>query len=357
MKKKYFGEYVVKTILVLFTSVSIIITTGIVFSLVTESLPFFNMDRVKQLLSYGEVWSPRDGLYHIFPLIVGTLMIVIFSCLFAIPLGLGSAIYLSEYSNPKVRNFLKPILEILAGVPSVVYGFFALFYITPFLKKNISWITRIALILAIFLLFYLGIKFIINFLRKELVSQKIINAIFGGLFFITLFYLLWNFKRFFVAAEGLHVETFNVLSTSFAVGIMITPLVASISEDALKSVPKSMREGSLALGATRFETIWNVTVPAAISGIISSFILAVSRAIGETMIVTMAAGAKPVLNFNPLSQVQTMTGYMVNKSFGEVVVGGIEYQTIFVVGLILFFITLFLNIIAKKVVNKYREVY
>ena len=153
------------------------------------------------------------------------------------------------------------------------------------------------------------------------------------------------------------MDTFNVLSSSFAVGIMITPLVASISEDALKAVPKTMREGSLGLGATKFETVWNVTIPAAISGIVSSFILAISRAVGETMVVAMAAGAKPVLNFNPLGQVQTMTGYMVNKSFGEVMVGSLEFQTIFVVGLILFFMTFLLNVIAKTVVLKFREEY
>ena len=166
-----------------------------------------------------------------------------------------------------------------------------------------------------------------------------------------------NFIKFYEMTGLLKVETFNVLSASFAVGIMITPLVASISEDALKSVPSTLREASFGLGSTKYETVIKVVIPAAISGIISSFILGISRAIGETMIVAMAAGAKPVLNFNPLGQIQTMTGYMVSKTFGEVVVGSLEYQTVFVVGLILFFITLSLNVIAKKIVDVYREEY
>ena len=357
MRKKYLKEFIIKSILIMFTSISVITTIGIVVSLFSESIPFFHGERVKQLISYGTTWNPRGGQYYILPLMVGTIMIVVFSCLFAIPLGLGSAIYLSEYASPKVRNILKPVLEILAGIPSVVYGFFALFYITPFLRKNIGWLMKLILIFSVILFLWLGIRTVIKALEKDSVRKKR-SMMITGVFFIGIFiFLAVNFKKFYLGTGSLKVDTFNVLSASFAVGIMITPLVASISEDALKAVPITMREASLGLGATKFETIWNVTVPAAISGIVSSFILAISRAIGETMIVTMAAGARPILNFNPLGQVQTMTGYMVNKSFGDVVVGSLEYQTIFVVGLILFFITLFLNVIAKKIVNKYREVY
>ena len=357
MRKKYLKEFIIKSILIMFTSISVITTIGIVVSLFSESIPFFHGERVKQLISYGTTWNPRGGQYYILPLMVGTIMIVVFSCLFAIPLGLGSAIYLSEYASPKVRNILKPVLEILAGIPSVVYGFFALFYITPFLRKNIGWLMKLILIFSVILFLWLGIRTVIKALEKDSVRKKI-SMMITGVFFIGIFiFLAVNFKKFYLGTGSLKVDTFNVLSASFAVGIIITPLVASISEDALKAVPITMREASLGLGATKFETIWNVTVPAAISGIVSSFILAISRAIGETMIVTMAAGARPILNFNPLGQVQTMTGYMVNKSFGDVVVGSLEYQTIFVVGLILFFITLFLNVIAKKIVNKYREVY
>ena len=357
MEKKYLKEFIIKSILIIFTSISVITTIGIVVSLFSESIPFFHGERVKQLISYGTTWNPRGGQYYILPLMVGTIMIVVFSCLFAIPLGLGSAIYLSEYASPKVRNILKPVLEILAGIPSVVYGFFALFYITPFLRKNIGWLMKLILIFSVILFLWLGIRTVMKALEKDSVRKKI-SMMITGVFFIGIFiFLAVNFKKFYLGTGSLKVDTFNVLSASFAVGIMITPLVASISEDALKAVPNTMREASLGLGATKFETIWNVTVPAAISGVVSSFILAISRAIGETMIVTMAAGARPILNFNPLGQVQTMTGYMVNKSFGDVVVGSLEYQTIFVVGLILFFITLSLNVIAKKIVNKYREVY
>ncbi len=357
MQKKYLKEFIIKSILIIFTSISVITTIGIVVSLFSESIPFFHGERVKQLISYGTTWNPRGGQYYILPLMVGTIMIVVFSCLFAIPLGLGSAIYLSEYASPKVRNILKPVLEILAGIPSVVYGFFALFYITPFLRKNIGWLMKLILIFSVILFLWLGIRTVMKALEKDSVRKKI-SMMITGVFFIGIFiFLAVNFKKFYLGTGSLKVDTFNVLSASFAVGIMITPLVASISEDALKAVPNTMREASLGLGATKFETIWNVTVPAAISGVVSSFILAISRAIGETMIVTMAAGARPILNFNPLGQVQTMTGYMVNKSFGDVVVGSLEYQTIFVVGLILFFITLSLNVIAKKIVNKYREVY
>ncbi len=351
-------ENIVKAALIIFAGISVLTTVAIILSLFIESLPFFEkLSRVSQLFQYGTVWDPRSENYHILPILVGTLMIVIFSCLFAIPLGLGSAVYLSEYAKPKVRNTLKPILEILAGIPSVVYGFFALLYITPFLKTNISWLSKVFLFIILGISIFICYKSINKIFEAQKIKFKIIySSLFLSFGSISL-YLIINFLKFFRATSQLRVETFNVLSASFAVGIMITPLVASISEDALKSVPNNLREASLGLGATKFETVWSVTVPAAISGIISSFILAISRAIGETMIVSMAAGAKPILNFNPLGQIQTMTGYMMSKSFGEVVVGSIEYQTVFVVGLILFFITLFLNIGAKKIVDIFREVY
>ena len=357
MENKYLKENIVKAVLFIFDFISVITTAAIVASLFLESVPFFNGERLKQLFSYGELWDPRGEKYYVLPLVVGTMMIVVFSCLFAIPLGLGSAIYLSEYANPKTRNILKPVLEILAGIPSVVYGFFALFYITPFLKKNISWLAKAALIFLVLFSLYMMIKCVKGFIDKDFIRTKIIFGILFLIFLVLFLYLAFNFVGFFKETSNLRVDTFNVLSSSFAVGIMITPLVASISEDALKAVPKTMREGSLGLGATKFETVWNVTIPAAISGIVSSFILAISRAVGETMVVAMAAGAKPVLNFNPLGQVQTMTGYMVNKSFGEVMVGSLEFQTIFVVGLILFFMTFLLNVIAKTVVLKFREEY
>ena len=353
----YIKENIIKVILFSFALVSVVTTLGIIFSLFTESLPFFKEGRGFKLFRLESLWDPRSGRYSIWPLFTGTMMIVVFSCLFAIPLGLGSAIYLSEYARPKWRSILKPILEILAGIPSVVYGFFAFLYVTPLLKKNISWIAKIFLVIVPAVSLLVSIRLWKKGKSKEKMSVKIIFIAFSVIFGTLFLYIILNFPRFFVGTGNLEVETYNVLSASLAVGVMITPLVASLSEDALKSVPNSLREASLGLGATKFETVWNIVVPAAVSGIVSSFILAISRAIGETMVVAMAAGSKPVLNLNPLGQIQTMTGYMVSKSFGEVPVGSLEYQTVFVVGLILFFMTLTLNILAKKIVNAIREAY
>lgn len=353
----YIKEKTIEVILLFFTLISIITTMGIIVSLFSESLPFFSEGRGLQLLKFGEVWDPSGKEYSIWPLLTGTMMIVLFSCLFAIPLGLGSAIYLSEYASAKWRDILKPILEVLAGIPSVVYGFFAFLYITPILKNNISWLAKIFLILVIIVSFFVGMSLI----KKGIIVSKKITKIFfitfGGMFITLFLYLIINFIKFYGETNTLEVETYNVLSAALAVGVMITPLVASLSEDALKAVPNALREGAFGLGMTKYETISGIIVPAAVSGIVSSFILAISRAIGETMVVSMAAGAKPVLNVNPLGQIQTMTGYMVSKSFGEVPVGSLEYQTVFVVGLILFFMTLGLNIVAKKIVNALREVY
>ena len=356
-KRIYMVENITKLLLTIFAFISIITTILIILSLLFESLPFFREGRFFKLFSYGELWDPRSGHYNILPILVGTIMIVMFSCILAIPLGLGSAVYLSEYASPRARNTIKPILEILAGIPSVVYGFFALLYITPFLKNNISWLAKIFLIVSTLFSLWMCYFTIKKALERDKTKTKVTFYIIALLFGVVFLYEAINFIKFYEMTGLLKVETFNVLSASFAVGIMITPLVASISEDALKSVPSTLREASFGLGSTKYETVIKVVIPAAISGIISSFILGISRAIGETMIVAMAAGAKTVLNFNPLGQIQTMTGYMVSKTFVEVVVGSLEYQTVFVVGLILFFITLSLNVIAKKIVDVYREEY
>ena len=344
-------ESIIKIILKFFAFLSVIITISIIFSFLYESFPFFDNGRLFKLFSYGELWDPRSDQYSILPILIGTLMILVFSCMLAIPLGLGTSIYLSEYASPKARNIMKPILEILAGIPSVVYGYFALLYITPFLKNNITWLAKVFLIFTTLFLIWVLTFFIKKVIYEERIKTKIIASIFALIFTILCSYELLNFFRLYKLTNSLEIETFNVLSASIAVGIMIVPLVASISEDALKSVPNTLREAAIGLGATKCEMIVNTLIPSAISGIASAFILGMSRAIGETMIVTMAAGSKPILSFNPLGQIQTMTGYMVNKTFGEVVVGSIEYRTVFVVGLILFLITLFLNVIAKKIVD------
>lgn len=291
--KKTMSEKIIEVIIKLFAGISIVITAAIVLTLIIEAIPFFKEVSVIEFLT-KTVWNPSGevGRYGIIPLIVGTFMIVIISAIFALPIGLGAAIYMSEYAAPKVRAWVKPILEILAGIPSVVYGFFALKFITP-----------------------------------------VIQTIFP------------------------ETSVFNALSAAIAVGIMITPTVASLSEDALRAVPNAIREAAYGLGMTKFETVTQIVVPAGFSGIMSSFILAISRAIGETMIVAVAAGATPVLTFNPLNSIQTMTGYIVSKVQGEVVVGSLEYQTIYAVALVLFILTLGFNYIAKWVAKKYQIKY
>lgn len=281
-------EKIIEFILKIFALISILITVSIVVLLLFEAKDFFSEVSLVDLFR-GNSWNPllSQPTYNILTLIVGTLTITVISSIIAIPLGLLIAIYLSEYASKKVRGFLKPILEILAFIPSVVYGFFALTFITPFLKIFIH-----------------------------------------------------------------NLEIYNALSAGIAVGIMIIPLIASLSEDALRSVPGSIKRGAYALGSTKYEVTTKVLIPAAKSGIISSFILAISRAIGETMIVAIASGSNPILNFNPLKSVQTLTTYMANVSMGDVSYNSIEYKTIFVCGAILFFITLILNIVARKIISK-----
>ena len=286
-------ERMVGVVLTSFSMVSIITTIGIVGVLLYESLGFFAEVSPIAFLT-GTKWTPlfQPQNFGVLPLLSGSLLIALGAAAVALPLGLMSAIYLSEYAHPRTRGIIKPMLEILAGVPTVVYGYFALTFVTPALR------------------------------------------------------LIWP-----------NTEIFNAFSASVVMGIMIIPMVSSLSEDALSAVPGTMREGAYALGATKFEVATRTVVPAALSGIIASFILAISRAIGETMIVTIAAGATPKLTLNPFESVQTMTAYIAQVSLGEVPHGTLEYKTIFAVGLTLFGITLLMNIISNVVLKKYREVY
>lgn len=286
MKEKL--ERIIEFVLKAFAMVSILITIAIVFLLIFEAKDFFKEVSFFELFK-GNSWNPllSKPTYNILTLIMGTVIIAVISSIIAIPLGLFIAVYLNEYASKKVRGILKPILEILAFIPSVVYGFFALSFITPLLKIFIH-----------------------------------------------------------------NLEIYNALSAGIAIGIMIVPMIASLSEDALRSVPGSIKRGAYALGSTKFEVITKVLIPAAKSGIISSFILAISRAIGETMIVAIASGSNPLFNVNPLKSVQTLTTYMANVSMGDVSFNSVEYKTIFVCGAILFFITLILNIVARKIINK-----
>jgi len=280
-------------LLMLCASVSIITTVGIVYTLVSETVLFFREVPIVEFLT-GTRWSPlfESRAFGILPLLAGTLLITIIACVVAMPIGLASAVYLSEYAPRRVRNVVKPILEVLAGVPTIVYGYFALSFMTP-----------------------------------------IVRAIFP------------------------ETGIFNALSAGIVVGIMIIPMVTSLSEDAMNAVPKSLRDGAYALGATKFESALKIVLPAALSGIVASFVLAFSRAVGETMIVTVAAGATPNLTFNPLESIQTMTAYIVQVSLGDTQRGSIEYGSIFAVGMALFIITFLLNSIAQYVARKFREEY
>ena len=284
---------VIRIIFFLCAIISIITTVAILFTLIFQALSFFNEISIWEFLT-GTRWTPilKPRAYGVLPLVSGTLLVTVIAAAVALPVGLFTAIFLSEYAPDKIRRIIKPVLEILAGIPTVVYGYFALTFVTPQLQ-----------------------------------------VIFPDLL------------------------VFNALSAGLVMGLMIIPMVSSLSEDAMLSVPRSLREAAYALGATRFEVSLKVVVPAALSGIISAFILAISRAIGETMLVTIAAGATPRLTLNPLESVQTMTAYIVQLSLGEAAVGSLEYNTIFAVGLVLFAMTLIMNLLGFWVVRRFREAY
>ena len=287
------GERLIALLLFGCGLISVLTTIGIVVVLVTESAGFFREVPIAEFLT-GTRWSPMYSEQHfgILPLLNGTLLIAAGSMLIALPVGLTSAIYLSEYSSPRVRGVIKPVLEVLAGIPTVVYGYFALTFVTPIIR--------------------------------------------------TLF-----------PETGI----FNAASGAIVVGIMIIPMVASLSEDALNAVPQALREAAYGLGATKFEVSTKVVVPAALSGVVASFILAISRAIGETMAVTLAAGATPRMTLSFLESIQTMTAYIVQVSLGETPHGTLEYRTIFAVGLVLFLITLAMNLLSQRITRRFREVY
>lgn len=288
------GERAIGILLFLCAAISVLTTIGIIVVLVEEAIRFFLQVPIADFL-FGTTWSAlfNNPQFGVLPLVSGTLWITLIALVVALPLGLMSAIYLSEYADHRVRDVIKPALEMLAGVPTIVYGFFAVTFIRP----------------------------------------DILRPIFPS------------------------IGPFSALSAGIAVGILVIPLVASLSEDAMRSVPRALREGGYAMGATKHEVSWQVVVPAAFSGIVASFILAGSRAIGETMIVALAAGSRPQLVANPLEPMQTMTGFIVQVFSGDVPVGSPPYLSLFAVGLLLFAITLVLNLISQWVVTKFREVY
>jgi phosphate transport system permease protein len=285
----------IQSFLFLCGALSIATTLGIVYVLGQESLQFFINPEVSISEFFFTLhWQPEAGEYGIWALANSTFITSLIAMCVAVPFGLGAAVYLSEYASPGARSWLKPTLEILAGVPTVVYGYFALTFVTPILR-----------------------------------------ALFGDD----------------------TVEIYNMASAGLVMGIMILPLVCSMSEDALHAVPRSLREAAYGLGATRFEVATQVVVPAALSGITAAFILGVARAVGETMIVAIAAGSGSLFTFNPFKAAETMTGYIARISGGDVSYASLQYQSIFAVGLMLFIVTLALNIISRRFVARFREVY
>lgn len=286
-------EKIIEGILLLSAAVSILTTIGILWVLISESSVFFTKVPLSDFL-FDTQWTPlfADKHFGILPLVSGTVLTSFIAIAVALPVGLTIAVYLNEYAPKGFRKFIKPILEVLAAIPTVVYGYFALMVITPFL-------------------------------------QQIFPQMAG----------------------------FNALSPGIVMGIMIIPMISSLSEDALYAVPKSLREASYGIGATRFQTSFRVLIPAASSGIIVSVILAISRAVGETMIVAIAAGQQPRLTLNPFVPVETITTYIVQVSLGDVVQGSLEYQTIFAAGIALFLLTFLLNNVSFYIKKKFQQKY
>jgi phosphate transport system permease protein len=286
-------EWVIERALFLCAALSVLTTAGIVIVLAVETFEFLREVPVVEFLT-GTQWTPlfANPRFGVMPLVAGTLLVSAIAMAVALPMGLLSAIYLSEYAHERVRRVIKPVLEVLAGVPTVVYGYFALMFVTPLLQ------------------------------------------------------------RIFPQMSG-----FNALSPGLVMGIMILPLVSSLAEDAMRAVPQGLREGAYALGATRMQTALQVVVPAAFSGITAAFILAVSRAIGETMIVAIAAGQQPRLTANPFVPLETMTAYIVQVSLGDTPQGTLEYRTIFAVGMLLFLMTFGLNLVSTWLRDRFREEY
>jgi phosphate transport system permease protein len=293
-KKLRIGESVIQTLLFLAGILSIFTTLAIVYELGKEAMLFFGDPNVTlgKFLG-GTRWQPEAGFFGIWPLVTSTLITSIIAMFVSLPLGLAGAVYLSEYASAKSRSILKPILEILAGIPTVVYGYFALLFMTP-----------------------------------------ILQSIFGD-----------------------RVEIYNMASAGIVMGIMILPLISSMSEDALSAVPCVLREGAYAMGATKFETSVQIVLPSALSGIGAAFIIGVSRAVGETMIVAVAAGSGPNFTFNPFKAAETMTGHIARISGGDLSYNSVDYNSLFAIALMLFLVTLVLNLISQWVVKRFREQY
>ncbi len=286
-------EKSIPALLFSFAFISILTTIGIIYTLLTEAIEFFKRVPISEFFT-STVLKPlsQQPEFGVLPLLTGTLMSTVIAMFIAIPIGLMSAIYLSEFATERIRKVVKPLMEVLAGIPTIVYGFFAFTFVTPLLSRVIP---------------------------------------------------------------GL--EATNILSPGIVMGVMIIPMIASLSEDAMNSVPNSLREGALALGATKLEMIWRVVIPAALSGIIASFVLGISRAIGETMIVTIASGSSKNFTFDVTQSMQTMTAYIVEVTGGDAPAGSTIYYSLYAVGMTLFLFTFAMNMFAKYISNKFREGY
>lgn len=292
-ERRRIGEDVVKGVLAVCALISVATTVGIVVALFVPAVEFFAEISIVDFLT-GTEWAPlfEPAHFGVVPLIGGTLLVAAIASAVAMPFGLGAAIYLSEYASPRLRGILKPAFEVLAGIPTIVFGYFALTFMTPLLRDL-----------------------------------------------------------------GIQVDIFNTLSAGLVMGVMLLPTVASLSEDAMGAVPRDLRDGAYALGSTKVQTATRVVIPAAVSGIVASFVLAISRAVGETMIVLVAMGQQPNLTFDPREAAEAMTAFVAATGAGDVPTGSLEYKTIFAVGATLFVLTLAMNVVAIRLVRRYREVY
>ncbi|HMQ32641.1 MAG TPA: phosphate ABC transporter permease subunit PstC [Chloroflexaceae bacterium] len=294
-KRPRISETIIQTALFICGVISIFTTVGIVWVLFSQALLFFADPAVTLVEFFTDtVWQPQIDRFGVLPLVNATFTVTIIALLVAVPLGLATAIYMSEYASHRARGILKPIVELLAGIPTVVYGYFALTFVTPLLRS--------------------------------LFGRDV-------------------------------VQIYNTLAAGLVVGVLIIPIIATLGEDALSSVPSGLRQASYGLGATRWETATRVVVPAGLSGILAAVIIAMSRAIGETMVVALAAGASPAFTFNPFEPAETMTGHIARISGGDLSYNTLDYNSIFAIGLVLFVITFILNLLSRWIVGRFREVY
>jgi phosphate transport system permease protein len=300
-QSKRYGERLIKWLLAFCAILSVLTTTAILVSLLLPTIEFFGIVNFFDFIT-GSDWSPQfePPSFGVLAIVAGTVNVALWGMLVAIPVGLGSAVYLSEYASPRMRKTIKPVLEILAGIPTVAIGFFAASFILP----------------------------------------NIIVPIWPG--------------EFLGGAEG---KPFMALAAALGIGLMVVPIIASLSDDAMRAVPRGLHEGAYALGATKAKVATKVIFPAALSGIVASVVLAISRAVGETMIVVLAAGSTPQMTLNPVEPIQAMTSYIAVTATGDIPAGSTDYKSVFAVGTLLFVMTLVMNVISIRLVRKYREVY